>query len=48
MIIVAWRYRKPIVDNAGVLVEYSDWILSETKDFLEQWPHEALVVLKKA
>ncbi len=40
---VAWRYRKPICDDKGVLTGYSEWHYTEKRDFLPWWPHEGTV-----
>lgn len=39
---VAYRWRKPIADNNGKTIWYTDWIYSGQKEFLAWWPHESL------
>lgn len=39
---VAYRYKKPVVNDAGVLVGYSGWIITDKIDWLEWWPNEVL------
>lgn len=38
----AYRWKKPIVDDKGETLGYTDWIYSEQKGFLDWWPHESL------
>lgn len=39
---VAYRWRKPIVDDKGETIGYTDWIYGEQKGFLPWWPRESL------
>ena len=43
--VVAWRWRKPVVNDQGETVGVTNWVLSETPEFLPWWTNEPLIRL---
>ena len=43
--VVAWRWRKPIVNGQGETVGDSDWELDDTPGFLPWWTNDPLIRL---
>lgn len=43
--VVAWRWRKPVVNDQGETVGFTDWKLNETPEFLPWWTNEPLIRL---
>lgn len=43
--VVAWRWRKPIVDDQGETVGETAWKLSDAPDFLPWWTNDPLIRL---
>lgn len=43
--VVAWRWRKPVVNDRGETVGSTDWELNDTPGFLPWWTNEPLVRL---
>lgn len=42
---VAWRWRKPVVNDQGETVGVTNWVLSETPEFLPWWTNDTLIRL---
>ena len=43
--VVAWRWRKPVVNGQGETIGDSSWELSDAPDFLTWWTNEPLIRL---
>ena len=43
--VVAWRWRRPTVNDEGETVALTGWVLSETPEFLPWWTNEPLIRL---
>ena len=43
--VVAWRWRKPVVNDQGETVGATAWELSDAPDFLTWWTNEPLIRL---
>lgn len=43
--VVAWRWRKPVVNNQGETVGTSTWELSDAPEFLPWWTNDPLIRL---
>ena len=43
--VVAWRWRKPVVNAQGETIGDSSWELSDAPDFLTWWTNEPLIRL---
>lgn len=43
--VVAWRWRKPVVNDQGETVEVTAWELGDAPEFLPWWTNEPLIRL---
>lgn len=43
--VVAWRWRKPVVNDQGEAVGETAWVLSDAPEFLSWWTNEPLIRL---
>ena len=43
--VVAWRWRKPVVNDQGETVGETAWELSDTREFLPWWTNDPLIRL---